>query len=120
MRIFHGTDHIIEVPVYRGGKRCNDYGYGFYTTEDCEIAKEWACGRNRDGIVNAYEFDPSGLEVLYLNSPEYGILTWLAILAHYRSYWQKASIAEEAKEYLEKYFFCRSGTVRCCDRLQSR
>ena len=40
MLVYHGSDHIIEKPVYHGSKRTNDYGYGFYTTESIELAKE--------------------------------------------------------------------------------
>jgi len=105
MIVYHGSDHIIEKPVFNGSKRTNDYGYGFYTTESRELAKEWACGDNRDGYANMYELDLEGLKVIELNSPEYNILNWLAILTKYRSYWQKGSISEEAKEYLQKYFF---------------
>ena len=105
MIVYHGSDHIIETPVFNGSKRTNDYGYGFYTTESSDLAKEWACGDGRDGIANQYELDTDGLSILDLNSPEYNILNWLAILAKYRSYWQKSSIAEEAKNYLQDNFF---------------
>ena len=105
MIVYHGSSHIINTPVYNGSKRTNDYGYGFYTTEDKELAKEWACSDEQDGYANKYELDITGLTVLNLNSPEYNILNWLAILVRYRSYWQKGSIAEEAKEYLQKNFF---------------
>ena len=105
MIVYHGSDHIIEVPVYNGSKRTNDYGYGFYTTESIDLAKEWACADNRDGFANCYEFDLEGLSVLNLNAPEYNILNWLAILAKYRTYWQNGSIAEEAKDYLQQHFF---------------
>uniref|UniRef100_UPI00388EF41C DUF3990 domain-containing protein n=1 Tax=Anaerovibrio sp. TaxID=1872532 RepID=UPI00388EF41C len=40
-----------------------------------------------------------------LNSPDYHILNWLAVLTKYRSYWQSSSIAEEAKVYLQQNFF---------------
>ena len=105
MIVYHGSDHIIEVPVYNGSKRTNDYGYGFYTTESIELAKEWACGDHRDGFANSYELDMDGLRVLRLNAPEYHILNWLAILTKYRSYWQNNSISEEAKNYLQEHFF---------------
>lgn len=105
MLVYHGSDHIIENPLYNGSKRTNDYGYGFYTTESIELAKEWACGDNKDGFANIYELDMAGLNILRLNSPEYSILNWLAILAKYRNYWQNGSIAEEAKNYLQRYFF---------------
>ena len=105
MIIYHGSDHIIETPVYRGGKRTNDYGYGFYTTENLGLAKEWACADNRNGFANRYEADLEGLKILNLNSPEYSILNWLAILARYRTYWQNSSIAAQAKDYLQEHFF---------------
>ena len=105
MLVYHGSDHIIEEPVYNGSKRTNDYGYGFYTTESIELAKEWACSDQRNGFANIYEFNPEELSMLRLNSPEYNILNWLAILTKYRSYWQNGSIAEEAKNYLQQHFF---------------
>ncbi|MEE3405801.1 MAG: DUF3990 domain-containing protein, partial [Acutalibacteraceae bacterium] len=108
MLVYHGSDHIIEKPVYNGSKRTNDYGYGFYTTESIELAKEWACSDQRNGFANIYEFNPEGLSVLRLNSPEYNILNWLAILTKYRSYWQNGSIAEEAKNYLQQHFYVDS------------
>ena len=105
MIVFHGSEHIVEKPVFRGGKKSNDYGYGFYTTESLDLAKEWACAKNTDGYANRYELNMDGLTVLNLNSPEYSILNWLAVLTHYRSYWQNGSIAEEAKKYLQEHFF---------------
>ena len=105
MIVYHGSDHIIELPVYNGSKRTNDYGCGFYTTKSPELTKEWACSDNRDGFANRYELDLNGLSILNLNVPEYTILNWLAILARYRTYWQNSSIAEEAKNYLHEHFF---------------
>ena len=105
MILYHGSDHIIEAPVFNGSKKTNDYGYGFYTTESIELAKEWACSDNHDGFANCYNADLDGLSVLNLNSPEYNVLHWLAILANYRTYWQRSGIAEEAKEYLHQNFF---------------
>ena len=105
MIVYHGSDHIIETPLYNGNKRMNDYGYGFYTTENIELAMEWACSDNRDGFANIYELNPDGLEILNLNDPQYNILNWLAVLTKYRSYWQSGSVAEEAKNYLQKNFF---------------
>ena len=105
MIVYHGSDHIVETPLYNGSKRTNDYGYGFYTTENKELAMEWACSDNRDGFAHVYELNTDGLEILNLNDPQYSILNWLAILTKYRSYWQSGSVAEEAKDYLQKNFF---------------
>ena len=105
MIVYHGSDHIVETPLYNGSKRTNDYGYGFYTTENKELAMEWACSDNRDGFANIYELNTDGLHILNLNDSQYCILNWLAILTKYRSYWQSGSVAEEAKDYLQKNFF---------------
>lgn len=105
MIIYHGSEKIIETPIYNGSKRANDYGFGFYTTENIELAKEWACANNQNGFANCYELDLSSLSILNLNAPEYNILNWLALLTKYRTYWQKNSIAEEAKAYLQNNFF---------------
>lgn len=82
----------------------NDYGRGFYCTENIELAKEWACASQHNGYANVYEFDITGLKCLNLNSPEYNILNWLAILADNRTYWQNGSISEQAKKYVKDNF----------------
>lgn len=102
--VFHGSEKIIEKPLFGGGKRNNDYGRGFYCTESEDLAKEWACGRNHDGFVNRYELNREGLTILNLNSPEYNILNWLELLTENRTYWQRSSIAEDGKNYLRDHF----------------
>ena len=72
------------------------------------LAMEWACSDNRDGFANIYELNTDGLHILNLNDSQYTILNWLAVLTKYRSYWQSGSVAEEAKNYLQKYFFVDS------------
>ena len=104
MIIYHGSEKIIRTPEYGFGNSSNDYGRGFYCTEDIEIAKEWACKKNTDGFANCYDLDINGLNVCDLNSDEYTILNWLALLTKYRGYWQRRSIAEDAKDYLQSEF----------------
>lgn len=104
LKIYHGSQDIIDTPEYGKGKSTNDYGKGFYCTENIELAKEWACSKNEDGYANAYELDMGGLEVLRLNSPSYNVLHWLAILADNRTYWERNSISENAKRYLRDNF----------------
>ena len=42
MQIYHGSSVIIETLVFGLGKAYNDYGRGFYCTENIELAgKEW-------------------------------------------------------------------------------
>lgn len=104
MRLHHGSENIIEKPVYGKGAHYNDYGKGFYCTENIELAKEWACAKQKNGYANIYDLDLSELNVLNLNSGSYNILNWLAILADNRTYWQNGSIAEPAKNYIKENF----------------
>ena len=85
MVLYHGSTSMINPPVFGAGKATNDYGRGFYCTESPELAREWACARGTDGYANIYQFDLSGLRILDLNSGEYSILTWLAILGGHAS-----------------------------------
>ncbi|NLG02735.1 MAG: DUF3990 domain-containing protein [Clostridia bacterium] len=102
--IYHGSDHIIKMPTYGFGILQNDYGRGFYCTENPELAKEWACAKNTDGFANVYELEMDKLSAINLNSKPFHILNWLALLTKNRSYWQRGNIAEEAKNYLQEHF----------------
>lgn len=102
--LFHGSEQIIEKPQYGKGAKTNDYGRGFYCTENIELAKEWACAKNTDGYANQYKLNISGLKILNLNDEKYTILNWLAILTEHRTYWERGSISEQAKKYLHDNF----------------
>lgn len=47
--IYHGSDKIIKQPQYGFGNVRNDYGQGFYCTEEIERAGEWAAGQSESG-----------------------------------------------------------------------
>lgn len=104
MIIYHGSEKIIESPIFGKGNLRNDYGRGFYCTESEELAKEWACCNNKNGFANKYELSLDGLKILYLNSDKYHVLNWLAILTKNRTYWENSAISETAKKYLAENF----------------
>lgn len=104
MILYHGSPEIVEVPVYGKGSENNDYGRGFYCTEDQELAKEWACPTVKDGFSNKYEFDLSDLKVLYLNKEGYNILNWIAILLDNRKFQKRSPIARQASKYILEEF----------------
>lgn len=104
VRLYHGSEVIVERPEFGKGARHNDYGKGFYCTENPELAREWACAKQKNGYVNIYDMNMTGLSVLNLNDPQYNILNWLAILADNRTYWQNGSISEDAKDYIKTHF----------------
>ena len=102
--IYHGSDHIIEHPDINKGKKYNDYGQGFYCTEDLELAKEWACKTGKEGFVNEYELNTSDLKILNLNSNGYTILNWIALLLKHRTFNLDSQIQRQAKEYILENF----------------
>ena len=98
--IFHGSTKVIEKPVLGLGNPKNDYGLGFYCTENLEFAKEWASTERSDGFVNSYGLDFEGLNILYLNKAPYHILNWLSILLQNRTFVLSQGLPSDAKAYL--------------------
>ena len=99
LTLFHGSDHIIEKPDFHLGKTNNDYGRGFYCTEELEMAKEWACKQNNDGFANKYILKSDSLNILNLLDGSYNILHWLALLLKNRTFRLSSEIAEDARQY---------------------
>jgi len=104
VQLYHGSTKIIETPEFGKGNPHNDYGLGFYCTESLELAKEWACINRSGGYANMYIIELSNLLILELTTPEYGILSWLAVLVNNRTFNISSQLAAEAKEYLTEYF----------------
>lgn len=102
--IYHGSEKVIEVPTFGEGKKNNDFGLGFYCTESENLAKEWAVSSLRDGFSNRYTLNTEFLNILNLNSPEYSILNWIAVLVEHRLFSLKTPIARRAKQYLIEHF----------------
>jgi hypothetical protein len=83
---YHGSVSVIGQPVFGKGNVHNDYGLGFYCTENRELAREWACNDKKGGFVNVYQCDTASLSILDLSRDEYTILNWLAILVNNRTF----------------------------------
>ncbi len=99
IKLYHGSINIIEKPEYGKGKPYNDYGLGFYTTEDIELAKEWAVDKYHDGYANEYELDLSNLKILNITK-EGNVLNWIALLLKNRSFILKNDISIQGREFL--------------------
>lgn len=104
MKIYHGSEKIVKNPLLKLGKPNNDFGKGFYCTNDIEKAKEWACKNNRSGIVNIYELKEEGLKVLDLTDTKYSVLNWISILLNNRTFNIDNPIALRAKDFLIKNY----------------
>ena len=106
MIIYHGSKDIIEKPEFGKGNQKNDYGLGFYCTENVELAKEWACSNNEtNGYANQYEIDLSDYKVLDLREEKYSILNWMALLLKFRTFDVNTPISAQAKEYILENFY---------------
>jgi len=101
--LYHGTNKKNFEPRFGGGREYHDYGNGFYTTEDVEAAKEWACQGVHDlAFLYVYEFNVSGLSVLSLD--ENKTLAWVSVLmAHRRSKKIRGAALERCNKMIERY-----------------
>lgn len=102
--LYHGSENIIKEPQLKLGRKTNDYGQGFYCSENLELAKEWATKNNKDGYVNVYEFDMSSLNVLDLHDGSYNVLHWIALLTNYRLFDVDSLTGRDAKKFLKNNF----------------
>jgi hypothetical protein len=101
--IYHGSISVIEKPVFGGGKLHNDYGRGFYCTEELDLAKEWAVDEGVDGYANKYSIDMTDLKALDL-SKDAGVLNWITILLQNRVFNLKSDIIKQGKRYLVEHY----------------
>jgi hypothetical protein len=97
--IYHGSLDEVLNPTFGKGNPHNDYGLGFYCTQNIEMAKEWACSKKKHGYVNTYMLDLSGLNEINLNSSNYNVLHWIAVLLQNRKF-DTSELGEEIKAFL--------------------
>lgn len=101
IKLYHGSDKIVERPELGKGSTKNDYGQGFYCTAHFELACEWASKNEAvNGYANEYVLNLSDLKVLDLSGPAYNILNWITLLIQNRTFASTAPISEQAKQYL--------------------
>lgn len=103
--LYHGSQDILEKPFFGGGRKNNDFGLGFYCTENKDLAKEWAVSSLRDGFCNKYALNTEHLNILNLNTAEYSILNWIAVLVNHRLFTSNTPIERRAKKYLIDNFY---------------
>jgi len=102
--IYHSSQQIVETPQYGFGKKYNDYGQGFYCTQNSELAKEWACPVKNDGYCNKYILHLNNLNIMHLTEGEFNILNWLAILLNNRKFDITSPIGNNAREFILSRF----------------
>lgn len=102
--LYHGSQKIVEQPLFGVGKTYNDYGQGFYCTQNISLAKEWACPTSDDGFANIYELETGSLKLIDLQSEEFCTLNWLAILINNRKFDLDTPIMRQGVFYLKENF----------------
>jgi len=77
--MYHGSQQVIKLPEFGKGNPNNDYGLGFYMSQNSNLAGEWAViHTNKDGYINEYELDYRSLSVLKLDALP--IESWISVL----------------------------------------
>ncbi len=102
MIIYHGSNVIVEAPAYGYGKAHNDYGQGFYCTNDPELANEWACQTVSGGFTNVYELKTDDLKIMKLE--EDNIISWITLLINNRIIRYGSPIEKQGAAYLKDNF----------------
>lgn len=67
MVLYHGSDTVIENPIFNKGRIDVDFGVGFYLTEDKRMAQKWSCNKT-ESILNVYDAELSELNVKRLKA----------------------------------------------------
>lgn len=98
--LYHGSDGIRDKLSFRLGRKSNDYGDGFYTTQYKNSADEWAFLMNgKHAYRNEYSLDLTGMRILDLDTE--GPLAWIAEVMYHR---RDASIdADAVTDFCSKY-----------------
>ena len=104
--MFHGSESIVEKPVFGIGNLHNDYGLGFYCTTKEALAKEWGARKNGAGYVNVYSLRDDRFRILDLTKPPYDdVLHWVALLMSNREISQelRTNYPRELKYLFDNY-----------------
>ena len=100
--VYHGSENTIKQPVFGKGFSYNDYGCGFYMTEDKGLAGEWAVlATAKSGYINEYRLDTNDLAVLNLDRVP--IEYWIAILMDNRKGQFAYVVQEDIKRFNRKF-----------------
>ncbi len=104
--IYHGNKNEAMISTYGVGGIDNDYGRGFYTTPNKELAKEWTWGTYTQGkkaYIHTFELNTTELEILDLT--ELDSVHWIAELLYHRklNLNEKEVVRDNVNIFLENY-----------------
>ena len=85
MRLFYGSENLVVKPEYGKGSSSNDYGLGFYLTDEINMARLWATRFKNGGYCITYEVDSADFNILKLDGDsDEDVLRWISILVKHR------------------------------------
>ena len=69
IRVYHGSNVVVQSPLVGIGRKALDFGEGFYVTALFPQAEVWARNKARyymqpEGMVTCYDFDLEALDLL--------------------------------------------------------
>lgn len=104
--VYHGSLNAVCEPMFGGGKPYHDYGNGFYTTFDENLAREWAVSSSvgECGYCHSFSLSLRNLKPpLNIDSTE-DLLSWMAILMKHRPGTNSRRWDLVQKQYIKKYY----------------
>lgn len=90
MKLYHGSNIVVEKPQILPSDRRLDFGTGFYLTSSYEQAEKWAfltVKRRGEGkpIITSYDFEEKALSSLKVTRFERASAEWLKFVANNRN-----------------------------------
>lgn len=82
MKLYHGSNVIVNSPKILTNGYFKDFGYGFYCTNIEKQAKRWALTKHNAHIVSIYEYTPD--DELNMISFETTSKQWLEFIVNCR------------------------------------
>lgn len=79
MKLYHGSNKIIDKPKHNGSREKTDFGKGFYLTPNENQARRWSI-KGTENIVNSYELNLEELQVYEFKLD----LEWLLFIIYNR------------------------------------
>ena len=105
MKLFYGSTTLIKEPLFGQGNPSNDYGLGFYLTDNEDLAKLWASKNKDGGYVITFDINIKSLDVLRIdNYDEKSILQWITLLLKNRFDYVDRIRYQEEIDWLVKHF----------------
>ena len=105
MKLYYGSQTAFQNPTFGQGNPNNDYGLGFYLTQEKRLAELWAGQYPNGGYAISFSLKMNDLRVLRLDdSSAESILRWIALLTKYRFSYVRRIEYQQTIDWLNRHF----------------